>query len=92
MGREVIVADQTGGTIASTRKREPLSKVGLPTGSQNGLAILDGKSVTFVSVSAVTAIEWQVNTGTRTVVGMIGRSGSPRIFRVSSTSFISSPV
>jgi hypothetical protein len=48
--------------------------------------------VTLSSVSAFTATEWAVNTGTRTVVGDTGRSGSSRIFRTSLTSFISSPV
>jgi hypothetical protein len=46
----------------------------------------------FLSVSAVTATEWQVNTGTRTVVGITARSGTFRILRVSLTSLISSPV
>ena len=49
-------------------------------------------AVIFVSVSAVTEIECEVKTGTRTVVGATGSSGSSRIFRVSFTSFISSPV
>ena len=48
--------------------------------------------VIFRSVSAVTAIEWQVKTGTRTVVGEISRPGNSNILRVSLTSFISSAV
>jgi hypothetical protein len=48
--------------------------------------------VTFSSVSTFTATEWAVKTGTRTVVGEMGRSGASRIFRTSLTSFHSSPV
>ena len=49
-------------------------------------------AVTWRSVSALTEIECAVKTGTRTVVGEIGRSGMSRIFRISLTSLISSPV
>ena len=46
----------------------------------------------FTAVSAVTEIECDVKTGTRTVVGATGNPGASRIFRVSFTSFISSAV
>ena len=46
----------------------------------------------FTSVSAVTEIEWEVKTGTRTVVGATCNPGVSRILRVSLTSFISSAV
>src|SRR5271154_5143141 len=49
-------------------------------------------AATFVSVSALTEIECVVNTGTRTVVGEIGKSGWSRIFLISLTSLISSSV
>ena len=41
---------------------------------------------------ARTSIAWPTITGTRTQVGLIDRSGSPRILRLSFCSFISSSV
>ena len=49
-------------------------------------------TVTCSSVSTLTATEWAVKTGTRTVVGEMRMSGASRIFRTSFTSFHSSPV
>ena len=46
----------------------------------------------FCLVSTLTDSAWPTNTGTRTVVAEIPIEWSPRIFRVSLTIFISSPV
>jgi signal transduction histidine kinase/ActR/RegA family two-component response regulator len=48
-GREVVVADRSGATIASTRTREALTKTGLPVGPDHGTATLDGKPIAFVA-------------------------------------------
>jgi signal transduction histidine kinase len=48
-GRELLVVDGSGATITSTRTRESLGRLGLPTGTQRGTAPIDGKTLTFVS-------------------------------------------
>jgi signal transduction histidine kinase len=58
-GRELLVVDQAGATIASTTKREALGKLGLPLDKTLGTADIDGTSRAFVS-APVSGTRWTV--------------------------------
>ena len=57
-GREVLVVDQSGATIASSTKREALGRLGLPAAAL-GTADIDGKTRAFVS-APVAGTKWTV--------------------------------
>jgi len=48
-GRELIIVDRNGASMASTTGRDALSRLGLPTDSETGLANLDGGTKAFVA-------------------------------------------
>src|SRR2546428_2865011 len=48
-GREVILVDRNGASMASTTGRDALSRLGLPIGEERGLATLDGETRIFVA-------------------------------------------
>jgi signal transduction histidine kinase len=58
-GRELLVVDQSGATIASTAKRDALGNLGLPLDKPLGNADIDGKTRAFVSAH-VSGTKWTV--------------------------------
>jgi signal transduction histidine kinase len=58
-GRELLVVDQAGATIASTTKRQALGRLGLPVDTAVGTADVDGKTRAFVS-APVNGTSWTV--------------------------------